>query len=480
MIVFARLLAGTAAIVVATATAWAAPSECQKGAPPMVVGYFDHTGAWYRRQTNIGPEQTAAQAWQAPEQGGIVVLYNDIASPKAEADSPPDVETLRSRIEARARDISAYLDAARENGKIQVRLQLPQDLVIHWDREPGARELLRAFVKRYAGHPALGGFYLFDEPELSGISPKTLGDVAGVVRKNAPDSVLSISVASSAVNEGKPLLRSYAAAAPRVFDELLVNRYPIYRAYGAGGAKDKAMGDKLGLSVEKAARENLRDNEFQNLDDYYDSLVAATRIPGLEGRPVYASMQAFGLRDDCDGPDCKAIKERRARRSPTWDELLYMYSAVWMSGMDGAVLYARYFSLYDKALRSRLDSLEKLMGPVFGALPGCRGELAVRRASGGRKPGAWAPTDVAARLATPPGASRPEYLVVLHSGTARQAVSIGLGDVRDAVAAEELRFDGRGNALDPERHPLGREGAGAVLQLDLAGFGAKLFRLRYE
>jgi hypothetical protein len=474
MTMLARLLAATTGVF--AAAAWAAPSACPDGAKAMVAGYFDHTGAWYRRQTNIGPEQTAAQAWKAPEQGGIVILYNDIASPKAEADSPPELETLRNRIDARTRDITTYLDTARENGKIRVHLQLPQDLVLHWDREPGARELLRAFVKRYAGHPALGGFYLFDEPELSGISAKTLGDVASVVRKAAPGKALSISVASSAVNEGKPLLRAYASAPAPVFDELLVNRYPIYRAYGGG--KDAAMGNKLGLSVEKAARENLRDNEFQNLDDYYDSLVAATRIPGLEGRPVYASMQAFGLRDDCDGPDCKAIKERRARRSPTWDELLYMYSAVWMSGMDGAVLYARYFSLYDKALRARLDNLETLMGPVFGALPGCSGELTVRRTSGGRKPGAWAPTDVVARLATPPGASRPEYLVVLHSANARQAVSIGLGDVRDAVAVDELRFDGRGNTLEPERRPLGRDGA--TLQLDLEGFGAKLFRLRYE
>ena len=105
------------------------------------------------------------------------------------------------------------------------------------------------------------------------------------------------------------------------------------------------------------------DNEFQNLGDYYDSLVASTKVSGPR-RP--AGVCRRSRRTAC----ATTVTARSARRHasarhagrPTWNELLYMYSSVWMSGVDGAVLYSRYFSLYDGALRKRLDNLEALMG----------------------------------------------------------------------------------------------------------------------
>ena len=298
-----------------------------------------------------------------------------------------------------------------------------------------------------------------------------------------PKSVLSISVASSAVAENKPLLRAYVNAEPRIFDELLVNRYPVYRAYGTASAKGgTGMSGKLGLQSEKAGRENLMDNEFQNLGDYYDSLVASTKVSGLAGRPVYASFQAYGLRDDCDGPQCKATRERKARRSPTWNELLYMYGSVWMSGVEGAVLYSRYFSLYDSALRKRLDNLESLMGPVFGALPGCKSGVTLRSTTSSRKAALWAPANVVAQLASAPGAKAPGYLVVLHRSANRESVRIQLDEAPGVTKAEELRFDAQGAPLEPVRQTLegGKGDGGRALLLDLDGIGVRLYRLAYD
>jgi hypothetical protein len=475
-------LAGLAAASPATSARAASGALCTEGGPPMVVGYFDHTAAWYRRQTRMKSGQIAALAWKPPPQGGIVVLYSDVSAVKSEEDDGGvAIEQLRARMKEREADIGGYLDAAGKND-IKVRIQVPPDIVTRWSAGPQVREVLAEFVERWSRHPATAGFYVFDEPELDDIPASTLAEVAAVIREHAPQSTLSMSVASSAVAENKMLLRAYATAEPRIFDELLVNRYPVYRAYGAGSAKGGAgMGGKLGLQAEKAGRENLADNEFQNLGDYYDSLVASTKVPGLAGRPVYASVQAYGLRDDCDGPQCKATRERKARRSPTWNELLYMYASVWMSGVDGAVLYSRYFSQYDGALRRRLDNLESLMGPVFGALPGCRPDAGVRTVNASRKAGLWAPASVLARLAVAPGAGRPGYLVVLNKGRGRARVHVQLDGAAGVTKAEELRFDAQGAPLEPEAAPLeGSGGEGRALLLDLPGTGVRLFRLGYD
>jgi hypothetical protein len=485
---FMHPAAATLALSVLAAACAVAPSlssaaqACSAGGPPMVAGYFDHTAAWYRRQPKLKPGQIAPLTWKVPPQGGIVVLYSDVSTVQSEEDAGDlAAAQVRTRMQEREGDIEDYLNAARKNN-IRVRIQVPPDIVSRWTADPGMRELLAAFVKRWSSHPATAGYYLFDEPELSDVPASTLAAVAGVIRKHAPKSRLAISVASSAVAENKPTLRDYATAEPRIFDEILVNRYPVYRAYGsAGGKGGPGMSAKLGLSAEKAGRENLADNEFQNLGDYYDSLVASTRVPGLSGRPVYASLQAYGLRDDCDGPDCKATRERKARRSPTWNELLYMYASVWMSGVEGAVLYSRYFSLYDGALRKRIDNLEALMGSVFGTLPGCKPDVTVRTTNAPRKANASAPAGgVLARLAVAPGTDAPGYLVVLNKDSGRASVRLQLDGAPAVTRAVELRFNAQGGAVEPAPQRLEGSAGGRALLIEFEGAGVRLFRLSYD
>ena len=459
--------------------------RCGRDARPMAFGYFDHTAAWYRREPELRTARTVASSWRAPDQDAVVVLYSDISAAKPKATAAADwVADVRERIEGRSGDIVNYLKAAAANGHVKVYLQAPELLGKSWADQPESKALLREFVRRWGREPAVAGFYLFDEPELSGIPARTLQEMTEVVRKNAPEgrNATAISVASSAVGENKAELHAYLKADPRAFDVLLVNRYPIYRAYGPGGAAAESMTAKLGLSTERSKQEKLADNEFANLDDYFASVTQAVNLPNLDGRDVFPSMQAYGLRDDCAGAACKATSERRPRRSPTWDELLYLFTSIWISGADGTVLYAHYFSLYDKALRGRLDNLEDLKAGVFRNLPRCAPGTGVEVRTAA-KPRSAAPAGVVARFAAVGNtASRPEYLVVANGARARSSVRLGLAGIDDVAHVDQLRFDGQGKPAPPLREELkpGSASASRELALELDGFAVKVLKITYR
>lgn len=450
-------------------------AACPRDVSPMVVGYFDHTAAWYRERPGFRADQTLPHVWKPGNPPALVVLYNDISAAVTKpgaADAPPT--DVGKRIEARSADIAEYLEAANRNGRVKVLLQVPQVLVAQWTTDPKNRDLVREFIVRWSRYPALAGFYVFDEPDIKRLPVRTLQEVASLVKQHAPDgrNTVALSVAHASPTEVKPQIREYASASPRAFDVLLVNRYPVFRQYARVAGARSAIGKKLGLTDDKANRENLADNEFDNLQDYYDSLVTAATIPGLGTRPVYMSMQAYGLRDDCDGPACKAVNESKPRRSPTWNELLYLLTSIWMSGADGSVLYSHYYSLYDKALRARLNNLEELMTRVYAYMPECEPVAIAPKAQEG----------VIARYAGKAGARKPEYLVIMHGIQNRASIRISLNGRNRPSAVEELRFDPQGNASGaaPQTAIAAAKGGDNELRLSLQGFGVKIFQLRYE
>jgi hypothetical protein len=61
-------------------------------------------------------------------------------------------------------------------------------------------------------------------------------------------------------------------------------------------------------------------------------------------------------------------------------------------------------------------------------------------------------------------------------------VGLQLDGARGATKAEELRFDGQGNALEARAQPLegGKGGGSPALQLQLDGAGVRLYRLTYD
>jgi hypothetical protein len=450
----------------------------------MAIGYFDHTAAWYRQRPQLRSAQTVAEAWKGDKPAATVILYNDIpAMTKRGTGGNADVQELARRIESRRDDIAGYLDTANRNGNVKVLLQLPPDLVSSWATNPAARQPLQKFIAEWSQYPALAGFYLFDEPERHRIPARTLQDVLKLIKQHAPDgrNTAAVSVAYAGRREMNPAIREYATASPRAFDVMLVNRYPVYRKYAlAGAARSDSMNAKLGLTGGKAEREKLADNEFANLEDYYDSIATVASLPGLDGRPAYASVQAYGLRDDCDGPECKAIKENNARRSPTWNELVYLVTSAWMSGADGTIFYARYLSLFDQALRKRLDNLESLIGRVFARLPACALEVAVRDAPSRGAQTAGAPKGLLAHYAASSNAGRPDYLVVMHRGTNRAAARVELDAKLGIASADELQFNAQGNAVDPQRRQVERSSGKPGLRVTVDGPGVRIFKLNYE
>lgn len=458
----------------AVSTRSAPEASCSQGGKRTVVGYFDHTAAWYRQRPRFQTNQALPHVWKAGNPDALVVLYNDISAPAAgEGTEESNLQAVGKQIEARSADIAEYLEAANRNGRVKVLLEVPRVPARRLADDPTSRELMQQFISRWSRYRALAGFYIFDEPELKRIPVRTLQEVASLVKQHAPDgrNTVALSVAHAGGRELKPLIRDYASASPRAFDVMLVNRYPVYRKYARlGTARSGAMSAKLGLTDDKAGRENLADNEFANLDDYYESLMAATALPNLAGRPVYVSMQAYGLRDDCDGPGCKAIKEHSPRRSPTWNELLYLFTSAWMSGADGAIFYSHYLSLYDKALRARLNNLEELIARVYAYLPDCESVAIEPKGNEG----------VIARYAGGPDAGKPEYLVIMHGMQGRTSLRIPLTGHRP-TEVEELRFDAQGNSSGSARRTAtGAAGGRHELRLNMQGYGVTIFQLRYQ
>jgi hypothetical protein len=483
---------GLAAVVLMVCGALAAPCSGQpapKLAPPpvapnwspqpMVYGYFDHTAAWYRDRAKQGfsPDQTLPRAWKSSGMPVLVVLYSDVrrARPAAGGGS----EGLSERIAAAANDIGGYLDDAAANGQVRVLLQVPPAILEQWASDPrGMAAQLTAFVRKWRDKPALEGFYLFDEPELNDIPAATLKEAAQVIAKEAPEgrNTRAISVAYGAVTQPKPVFIEYARASPPAFDALFINRYPVYRAYARSGEGDaEFVTRKLGFDAEKGRRERLRDNEFKNISDYYDTLAAAARVREIGDRAVYASIQAYGSRDDCEGEDCVLGKGKNARRSPTWNELLYMVASAWAARLDGAVLYSRYFALYDTPLTQRLASLDALVPQVFRNLPVDGPGVAL--AGGSESAGG---THV--RYVPDPSGRKVYFLVLLKQRPGRSSVDVAIDPRLRVNRIVERRFDPQGRPQDAEQRDFTKDAQGnaRALRVGMQGVGVRLFELHHD
>jgi hypothetical protein len=473
------ILAGVAACAAAAAPANLRPPPTAPDwkPTPMVTGYFDHTAEWYRRSKK-DPAKMVAQSWNNRDLPATVVLYNDIRATSGKSGS---ADEIRQHIAQRSTDIAQYLDAAAAHN-VRVFLSLPSEVVERWAKDQQTMETIaKEFVDAWRDKPALAGFYVYDEPELSGIPVGALQNLTAMVRRSARPGANTavISAASSAVAEDKPLFKTYVNASPPAFDAIFINRYPLYRSYGSGSV-DRSFGvQKLGLQQAKAQRENLKDNEFANLGDYYGTLLAAEKIAGLNGRRVYATMQAYGLRDDCDGPECSPVRERKSRRSPTWGELLNMYASIWLSGLDGAVLYSRYFALHDGALFKRLSNLERLMPTVFRNLPIRGSGITLQAAAGGGKAKL---SEAHAGYVPEPDGGKYYYLVVMQTRSGRQIVRVQMSPQLRITSVRELKFDSQGQPLEPVAALFrkGKDNVAADMEVQLPSFGVRIFELYHD
>ena len=108
-------------------------------------------------------------------------------------------------------DARRYLDAAATGGlKVQVGFDAARI-------QAGDLEYVRDRVRALRDHPAAGGWYLFDEPELHGMDPRILAAAREAIR--AEDPVRPVTIAASWLGADYP----YRGA----FDVAILDKYPI-------------------------------------------------------------------------------------------------------------------------------------------------------------------------------------------------------------------------------------------------------------
>ena len=454
---------------------------------PFRFGYFDHTDRWYRGRAARSERESLSRTWGRDVPLIDVVLYNDIprgpTNDRGEYVGP--ISGLRERILDQDEDIQTYLDEAASHGRIRVLVQIPSEIVFRWNRDAAAvGPLLDSFVVTWRNHPALSGFYLMDEPILNEVPVSVMREVYQRVKATASrgrDS-LAISVVAGEASNPSATMRGMLDLQRRSFDHLLVNRYPIFRSYAPPSERNDIAFEveRLGLTPAMARAENLRDNEFANMASYLDYLRSARTLPNLGGRKLTASTQAWGLRDDCAGPDCQTIRDREPRRSPTWTELLNLTASAWMENLHGATYYAHYFSLYDVALRERLTNMKRQMPhwpknrPVGG--PG----IALRKQYGdtGSKP-----DHVRARYVPEPYGRPFYYAVLLRNRLGRETVRLLLNPELKIQRVREIRFDAQGNVLSEGARSGRRNGAGHLVEvrdIPMHSYAVRILKLHYD
>jgi hypothetical protein len=152
-----------------------------------------------------------------------------------------------------------------------------------------------------------------------------------------------------------------------------------------------------------------------------------------------------------------------------------------MSGTDGAVLYAHYLSLYDQALRKRLENLELLMSDVYARLPGCESAVTLGDVPGRPKLAGENAERVIARYAGP-NVGGPGYVIVMNTGRRRAAIRILFDQKLHVTGVTELRFDMQGNAGVPVRGVVTQSAtaSGSGTRLSVDGFAVRILRLSQD
>lgn len=225
--------------------------------------------------------------------------------------------------------IKNFLDACK-NYNIKAYLEIPRQMVKTSTPYVGK---IQSYVNYYKDHEALYGWYLCDEPELSGgASPTSLATSYSTVKGQclANQDVLVVFC-----NEDDFSPDYTGTGSSQCYDIVAHDRYPV----------------------------TMTSSEFGNLSDWRVDCLDVAGI-GTATRPIFTAGQAYGNEDD--GGDCEGdgydyyIFERR---SPTYREFRHMVWASVYAGMEGWVNYGRYFAVEDADLTSNV--ITPVMDSVF-------------------------------------------------------------------------------------------------------------------
>ena len=206
--------------------------------------------------------------------------------------------------------VKAYLDRAAAVG-IKVMVEIPR-LEVRRDH----RWLITQLVKALKNHPAVYGWYLFDEPEFIQMSPALLKRVYDAIKIEDPNH--TVAIAFGRLERVKPYLQA--------LDTLVYFRYPCY--YDSPefcGFEDGSFKD---LAAEAAALSLERDNFWMALQGY--------------GEDKYGRPTQFN------------------RRLPSLEEERYMiYSAV-LAHANGLLFWTHY--------RSQQQWIDRVLTPLIEEL----------------------------------------------------------------------------------------------------------------
>lgn len=195
--------------------------------------------------------------------------------------------------EADNETITTYLDAAEKAG-VKVLLELRRSIINNRDNVSVTK-----FVRTFKNHPAVFGWYLYDEPSVSKLSPQILKSAYDAIKVEDPKKPVAVTI---------PHLwgiEKYLDA----MDIFMWDQYPVtYGSSEFGGAN------------------------WGNLRYWFKR--AASFAKGKDG--FWFVMQGYGEKQDGT--------PQFTERLPTFDEEKYMlYSAV-ASGANGLFLWAHYRS----------------------------------------------------------------------------------------------------------------------------------------
>lgn len=127
--------------------------------------------------------------------------------------------------EARLNSIQSYLDLAHKYG-LKVMFDMDGSRRVRQKDKKAALEETRLIAQRFKDHPALGFWYLFDEPELGrGSSPEVLKQFYDLLKQEAPE--IPVCVCTSTTAQPRPGLDYMWDSFVDTYDLHIFDTYPV-------------------------------------------------------------------------------------------------------------------------------------------------------------------------------------------------------------------------------------------------------------
>ncbi len=190
--------------------------------------------------------------------------------------------------------VQTYLDAA-QTSDMKVLVELRRSLV-----ESGNTKAIIEFIRKFENHPAVYGWYLYDEPELKQLSPAMLKRLYRAIKAEDSSKPVVAALLSTSNNINK-----YQS----ISDILMFDYYPCL-------AKNQEFEGFEGLGFRDIVRANQRQTK------------------GKEG--FWFAIQGSGEKENG--------KKDPGTRLPTAKEQKYMVYSTVLGGVNGILFWMHYFS----------------------------------------------------------------------------------------------------------------------------------------